>query len=97
MCRHYIISLLICHLHLSSILSTTSDYTLRALPPISAEYRSTADKITSAFLGDPSFFAYNGKKCGPLFHGFAPMLFLVLLLLAHLYRSTYNNVIILCR
>lgn len=44
---------------------TTSDYTLKALPPISAEYRAEADKITSAFLGDPSFFAYNGEDPEP--------------------------------
>jgi len=44
---------------------TTSDYTLRALPPISEEYRVQAEKITSAFLGDPSFFAYNGEDPEP--------------------------------
>ena len=41
--------------------STTSDYTLKAVPPISEEYSAIASKITAAFLGDPSFFAYNGE------------------------------------
>lgn len=52
-------------LSLPYLCSTTSDYTLKALPPISAEYRAEADKITSAFLGDPSFFAYNGEDPEP--------------------------------
>eukprot|EP01038_Epipyxis_sp_PR26KG_P008605 gene8605-11629_t len=44
---------------------TTSDYTLRALPPITEEYEKQASVITSAFLGDPSFFAYNGEDPEP--------------------------------
>ena len=45
--------------------STTSDYTLRACPPLPEEYKSIAAGITSAFLGDPSFFAYNGEEPEP--------------------------------
>lgn len=45
--------------------STTSDFTLRALPPLSEDYRKQAEKITAAFLGDPSFFAYNGEDPEP--------------------------------
>jgi len=44
---------------------TTSDYTLRALPQISEAYKTQAEKITSSFLGDPSFFAYNGEEPEP--------------------------------
>ena len=45
--------------------STTSDFTLRALPPLSEDYRKQAEKITAAFLGDPSYFAYNGEDPEP--------------------------------
>mmetsp|Transcript_10594 Transcript_10594/g.16052 ORF Transcript_10594/g.16052 Transcript_10594/m.16052 type:complete len:277 (+) Transcript_10594:57-887(+) len=41
---------------------TTSDYTLRAAPQLSAEYESQAEGITSQFTGDPSFMAYNGEE-----------------------------------
>lgn len=41
--------------------STSSDFTLRALPYLTEEYTKLAEKITSSFLGDPSFFAYNGE------------------------------------
>lgn len=41
---------------------TTSDYTLKALPHISDEYKATAESIKTPFLGDPSFFAYNGEE-----------------------------------
>lgn len=44
-----------------SMYSTSSDFTLRALPYLTEEYTKQAEKITSAFLGDPSFFAYNGE------------------------------------
>jgi hypothetical protein len=43
---------------------TTSKYTLQALPPISDEYRNTAEAIKTPFLGDPSFFSYNGEEAG---------------------------------
>jgi hypothetical protein len=42
--------------------STTSDYVLKALPTISAEYVEFAEKLKSTFTGDPSFFAYNGDE-----------------------------------
>jgi hypothetical protein len=35
---------------------------LKALPTISAEYVEFAEKLKSAFTGDPSFFAYNGEE-----------------------------------
>jgi len=41
---------------------TTSDYTLKALPPISDDYKGKAEKIKTSFLGDPSFFAYSGEE-----------------------------------
>ena len=41
---------------------TTSDYTLRAVPILSAEYEAQAEKITSPFTGDPSFMAYGGLE-----------------------------------
>mmetsp|Transcript_16707 Transcript_16707/g.28328 ORF Transcript_16707/g.28328 Transcript_16707/m.28328 type:complete len:275 (+) Transcript_16707:188-1012(+) len=41
---------------------TTSDFVLRALPDISADYIAQAEKIRIAFTGDPSFFAYNGEE-----------------------------------
>jgi len=43
----------------------TNDYTLRAMPPLTEEYAKQAEKITTAFLGDPSFFAYNGEDPEP--------------------------------
>lgn len=43
---------------------TTSDYALKALPPISDEYKKQAEAIKTSFLGDPSFFAYNGEEAG---------------------------------
>ena len=45
--------------------STTSDYVLRALPTLSADYQAQADKLFSAFTGDPSFFAFNGEETEP--------------------------------
>lgn len=42
--------------------STTSQYTLKAFPSLSEDYSFQASKITSAFTGDPSFFAYNGEE-----------------------------------
>ena len=49
-------------INITTLFSTTSDYTLKAAPPISEEYTAIASKITTAFLGDPSFFAYNGEE-----------------------------------
>ena len=43
------------------IISTTSDYVLRALPSLNAEYEAQAAKLTKTFTGDPSFFAFNGE------------------------------------
>lgn len=40
---------------------TTSDYTMKALPLIDAEYRAKAEGIKTSFLGDPSFFSYEGE------------------------------------
>ena len=53
--------------NMSSILfvSTTSDYVLKALPSISLEYKEQAEKLTSTFTGDPSFFAFNGEEEDP--------------------------------
>jgi len=45
--------------------SITSDYTLRAMPHLPEGYVAQAEKITTAFLGDPSFFAYNGEEPEP--------------------------------
>jgi len=45
--------------------SIPSDYVLRALPIISEDYHALASKITAAFTGDPSFFAYNGEEEEP--------------------------------
>ena len=42
--------------------STTSDFTLKALKPISDEYKLIAEKIIDSFTGDASFFAYNGEE-----------------------------------
>lgn len=47
---------------ISSTFSTTSDYVLKALPTISAEYVEFAEKLKSTFTGDPSFFAFNGDE-----------------------------------
>jgi hypothetical protein len=49
-------------INIITLYSTTSDYTLKAAPPITEEYTAIASKITTAFLGDPSFFAYNGEE-----------------------------------
>jgi len=35
---------------------------LRALPELSKEYESTAEKISSKFTGDPSFMSFNGEE-----------------------------------
>ena len=48
--------------HRAYIISTTSDYVLKALPSISSEYVERAEKLTSTFTGDPSFFAFNGDE-----------------------------------
>lgn len=40
----------------------TSNYLLKALPVLSEEYIALANKITSAYTGDPSFFAFNGDE-----------------------------------
>ena len=45
--------------------STTSDYVLRALPTLSADYQAQADKLTIPFTGDPSFFAFFGEEAEP--------------------------------
>lgn len=42
--------------------STTLDYTLKALPPISKEYEAIAEKITMPFTGDGNFSAFNGEE-----------------------------------
>eukprot|EP00981_Chlorochromonas_danica_P003953 scaffold748_cov176-Ochromonas_danica.AAC.7 len=42
-----------------------SDYTLRLLPHLPEDYIKQAQKIRTAFLGDPSFFAYNGEDPEP--------------------------------
>jgi hypothetical protein len=52
-------------LRLSSFLSITSDYTLRAMPHLPEDYVKQAEKISEAFRGDPSFFAYNGEESEP--------------------------------
>lgn len=41
---------------------TTSDYNLRQIPTNSIEYNVRSMKITSLFLGDPSFFTYGGDE-----------------------------------
>lgn len=41
---------------------TTSDYTLRAMPQLSAEYEAQAETIFAPFTGDPSFMAYGGVE-----------------------------------
>jgi radial spoke head protein 9 len=38
------------------------DFVLRAMPALKPEYIEQADKIKTAFTGDPSFFAYNGDE-----------------------------------
>lgn len=40
---------------------TTGDYNLKALPENSDEYKEKACEIKTLFLGDPSFFGYNGE------------------------------------
>ena len=42
--------------------STPSNYYLKALPVISKEYEKLAEEITARFVGDASFFAYNGEE-----------------------------------
>lgn len=44
---------------------TTSDYLLRQMPNNSVEYNEQAAGITSMFVGDPSFFAFNGEEAEP--------------------------------
>ena len=39
-----------------------SDYLLRAVPPLSAEYEKTAQALTQRFTGDPSFFNFSGAE-----------------------------------
>ena len=48
-----------------NVFSTSSDFTLRALPHLTEDYAKQAEKITAAFLGDPSYFAYNGEEPEP--------------------------------
>jgi hypothetical protein len=52
-------------IHFVILRSITSDYTLRAMPHLPEGYIQQAEKITTAFLGDPSFFAYNGEEPEP--------------------------------
>lgn len=42
--------------------STAGDYVLRAMPHLKEEYIEQAKTIETPFLGDPSFFAYNGEE-----------------------------------
>ncbi len=42
-----------------------SDFVLRAMPALTAEYSAQADAIKVAFTGDPSFYAYNGEEQEP--------------------------------
>lgn len=51
-----------CYASKDNIFSTTSDYTLRAVPALSAEYEAQAEGIITQFTGDPSFMAYNGAE-----------------------------------
>lgn len=37
-----------------------SDFLLRSMPSLTAEYTKQADAITVSFSGDPSFYGYNG-------------------------------------
>lgn len=46
-------------------LSTPSNYYLKRLPPLSKEYEILAAAITARFVGDASFFAYNGEEAEP--------------------------------
>jgi len=39
-----------------------SNYLLRAVPPLTAEYEAQAKGLTQRFTGDPSFFAFNGEE-----------------------------------
>ena len=43
-------------------ISTTGDYTLRALPVLSDDYESQAQTLTMRFTGDPSFFNFAGTE-----------------------------------
>lgn len=52
-------------LHSPHSCSILSDYVLRAMPVITEDYAALASKITVAFTGDPSFFAYNGEEEEP--------------------------------
>lgn len=47
---------------LSTLFSTAGDYVLRAMPHLKVEYIEQAKTIETPFLGDPSFFAYNGEE-----------------------------------
>lgn len=47
------------------VYSTSSDYTLRSMPFLTEEYQKMAKNIFIPFLGDPSFFAYNGEDPEP--------------------------------
>jgi len=38
---------------------TTNEYVLKALPPLSQEYKDTAESLTMALTGDASFFKFN--------------------------------------
>lgn len=39
-----------------------SDFVLRAMPALTAEYSASADAIKVAFTGDPSFYGFNGEE-----------------------------------
>lgn len=47
------------------MISTTSKFVLEAFPYLPEDYIKQAEKISSAFLGDPPFFAYNGEDPEP--------------------------------
>lgn len=44
------------------VCSTTSDYLLRQMPINTKEYDEKSVAIRSMFVGDPSFFAFNGDE-----------------------------------
>lgn len=44
---------------------TPSNYYLKGLPPLSKEYEILAAAVTTRFVGDASFFAYNGEEAEP--------------------------------
>jgi len=44
---------------------TTSNYMLKAFPTLKPEYEDIASKISIAFTGDASFFAYSGEEPEP--------------------------------